>query len=126
MIDTATFTETLWTPSVGGESAGVMATMGSLLLYPTRTGSPTAGGVVADLSTATETALTFTGSSTPSEGMGMLVEPSGQTYWLINKDESYPMDAATHTQLDFDGDGAGDTFPSDEQIRAHFMAMTPF
>lgn len=57
----------------------------------------------------------------------MLVEPSGDRYWVIEDgDCSAAFDAATNTQVDFDGDGTGDCINSDRGIRAHFMSMPPF
>ncbi len=61
------------------------------------------------------------------DATGVLVEPSGDRYWVIEDgDCSAAFDAATNTQVDFDGDGTGDCINSDRGIRAHFMSMPPF
>ena len=123
LIDTTSWTLSTITPNTGGSSAGVFDVWENTLFYTGRQGEVASPAVVIDLDTLAQSDPSTTGTS--GEATGVLVEPSGERYWIIDNSEAFPFDSS-HAHLDLDGDGTGDTIDSDEQIRAHFMQITPF
>jgi DNA-binding beta-propeller fold protein YncE len=57
-----------------------------------------------------------------------VIDPSGTRYYVINDNDVAVFDLATDTRIDADNDGMNGVtnvlLP--EQIRAHFMTISPF
>jgi hypothetical protein len=131
-VDAGTFAVTSVVPSSGGASTGVPSVHGGALYYSARNGEQQAPMTIIPFDGSAQTVPvlyqpTARGGGADHEGStGVVFEPSGERYWVINFGEAWAVDATTNTLIDTDGEGEASPIQMGEQMRAHMMVVSPF
>ncbi len=128
VINRATFATTTLTPTGHGESSSIMATHDGKLYYTTRNSS-TSPLTVFDIAGATQSQPPMENNGVAEdEASAVVFDPVQARYYVMDDDSVHVMDVATDAQIDADNNGGNGMSILDlpEDIRAHFVTVSPF
>jgi hypothetical protein len=131
LIDGATFEVTHVVTAIGGSVASVPAVRDGALYYTSRRNENVGPLTLISFAAGTQTTpLLFTNlerGDAEQGASGVLFEPSGDRYWVINYNDAWAVDPTTHELIDADGDPTNGDSPivMPEAMHAHLLVISP-
>jgi hypothetical protein len=125
VVDMATFVVSQLIPTGHGETSSVLTVHNGRLYYPSRQSS-TMPLTIFNLATLTQVQPDPMFGS--AQSTGVVIDPSGTRYYVLNHSDIAVFDLATDTRLDTDNDimNGITNISAPEAFRAHMMVISPY